>query len=40
LGGLKREDVIKRVASLVGKPHIVDLKNPDKSIIIEIFKVI
>lgn len=36
---LKREDIIKQVAGLVGPRHKVNLTSPDKVIIIEIFQV-
>ncbi|KAI1438160.1 hypothetical protein GGR50DRAFT_534270 [Xylaria sp. CBS 124048] len=35
---LKRLDVIEKIASMISKKHKVDLKNPDKVIIIEIFQ--
>lgn len=36
---LKRGDVIDKVANMISKKHKVDLKSPDKVIIIEIFQV-
>jgi len=36
---LKTQDVIKLIASLVGPRHKVDLTNPDKFILVEIFQV-
>lgn len=36
---LKRTEVIDRVANMISKRHKVDLENPDKVIIIEIFQV-
>ncbi|KAI1117786.1 hypothetical protein F5Y14DRAFT_401897 [Nemania sp. NC0429] len=35
---LKRGDVIEKVANMISKQHKVDLENPDKVIIIEIFQ--
>ncbi|KAI0409389.1 hypothetical protein F4802DRAFT_546410 [Xylaria palmicola] len=35
---LKRTEIIDKVASMISKRHHVDLKNPDKVIIIEIFQ--
>ncbi|KAL9601006.1 MAG: hypothetical protein Q9219_002828 [cf. Caloplaca sp. 3 TL-2023] len=35
---MKRDDIIKRVADLVGKPHTVDLKNYDRLILIEVYR--
>ncbi|KAI0799294.1 hypothetical protein GGR55DRAFT_669659 [Xylaria sp. FL0064] len=37
---LKRTEVIDKVANMISKRHKVDLKNPDKVIIIEIFQTI
>ncbi|TAQ87357.1 hypothetical protein B7494_g4318 [Chlorociboria aeruginascens] len=37
---LKRDAVIKQVASLVGEEHKVDLANPDKVIIVEIYQTV
>lgn len=36
---MKRDDVIKRVADLVGKSHTVDLKHYDRLILIDIYRV-
>lgn len=36
---LKRDTVIKQVASIVGPGHSVDLKNPDLTILVDIVKV-
>jgi tRNA(Ser,Leu) C12 N-acetylase TAN1 len=36
---LDRMEIIKTVAKLVPEPHSVDLKNPDKTIIVQIVKV-
>lgn len=36
---MKRDEVINRVAALVSPKHKVNLGNPDKVILIEIFKV-
>ena len=36
---LKRDDVIRQVASVVGPGHKVDLKNPDLLIMVEIYTV-
>lgn len=36
---LKRSEVIEKVANMISKQHKVDLENPDKVIIIEIFQV-
>ncbi|KAL8674288.1 MAG: hypothetical protein Q9168_001281 [Polycauliona sp. 1 TL-2023] len=35
---MKRDDVIKRVADLVGEPHKVDLKNYDQLILVDIYR--
>ena len=35
---MKRDEVIKTVAGLVGNPHVVDLTQPDKCILIQVFK--
>nr|OQO20676.1 hypothetical protein B0A51_11224 [Rachicladosporium sp. CCFEE 5018] len=35
---LKREDIINQVASLVGPPHTVDLKNYDHLILVEVYQ--
>ncbi|KAI1863666.1 hypothetical protein JX265_008883 [Neoarthrinium moseri] len=35
---LKRDDVIKQIASLIGPRHKVNLTNPDKVIIVELFQ--
>ncbi|KAL8900616.1 MAG: hypothetical protein Q9207_005611 [Kuettlingeria erythrocarpa] len=35
---MKRDDVIKRVADLVGKPHTVDLKHYDRLILVDIYR--
>ena len=36
---MKRDDVIKRVADLVGEPHTVNLKNYDWLILVDIYRV-
>jgi len=36
---LQREDVINRVAAVVGPKHKVNLTSPDKVILVEIYKV-
>lgn len=36
---LKRTEIIDKVANMISKRHKVDLENPDKVIIIEIFQV-
>lgn len=36
---MKRDDVIKRVADIVGPKHSVDLKNFDLLILVEIYRV-
>ena len=40
---MNREDIIKLLASLVTRngdfPHIVDLSNPDLSVVVEVIKV-
>lgn len=36
---MKRDDIIKRVADLVGKPHTVDLKCYDKLILVDVYRV-
>jgi len=36
---LKREEVIKHIADIVGTNHKVDLSNPDYFVIIDIYKV-
>ncbi|OQO12408.1 hypothetical protein B0A48_03050 [Cryoendolithus antarcticus] len=35
---LKRDDIIKQVATLVGSPHTVDLKNFDHLILVEVYQ--
>ncbi|KAI4204319.1 MAG: hypothetical protein LQ350_001299 [Teloschistes chrysophthalmus] len=35
---MKRDDVIKRVADLVGGPHTVDLKNYDRLILVDVYR--
>ncbi|KAI4141722.1 MAG: hypothetical protein L6R39_005213 [Caloplaca ligustica] len=35
---MKRDDIIKRVADLVGKPHTVDLKCYDKLILVDVYR--
>ncbi|KAL8869712.1 MAG: hypothetical protein Q9174_004063 [Haloplaca sp. 1 TL-2023] len=36
---MKRDDIIKRVADIVGERHTVDLKNYDKLILVEVYRV-
>ena len=36
---MKRDDLIKRVADLVGKPHTVDLKRYDRLILVDVYRV-
>lgn len=36
---IDRDELIRRIAMLVGPPHIVDLNTPELYIIVEIFKV-
>ena len=36
---MKRDDVIKLVADLVGKRHSVDLKNYDHLILVDVYRV-
>lgn len=36
---IKRDDIIKRVADLVGKPHTVDLKHYDQLILVDVYRV-
>ncbi|KAL8924734.1 MAG: hypothetical protein Q9172_002552 [Xanthocarpia lactea] len=35
---MKRDDVIKRVADLVGQPHTVDLKGYDRMILVDVYR--
>ncbi|KAL8681064.1 MAG: hypothetical protein Q9186_002776 [Xanthomendoza sp. 1 TL-2023] len=35
---MKRDDIIKRVADLVGEPHTVDLKNYDQLILVDVYR--
>ncbi|KAL8934922.1 MAG: hypothetical protein Q9216_005667 [Gyalolechia sp. 2 TL-2023] len=35
---MKRDDIIKQVAELVGKPHIVDLKHYDRLILVDVYR--
>ncbi|KAI4220426.1 MAG: hypothetical protein L6R36_007631 [Xanthoria steineri] len=37
---MKRDEVIKRVADLVGEPHTVDLKNYDRLILVDVYRMI
>lgn len=36
---MKRDDIIKQVADLVGKPHTVDLKHYDRLILVDVYRV-
>lgn len=36
---MMRDEVIKRVADLVGEPHTVDLKNYDQLILVDVYRV-
>lgn len=36
---MKREEIIKRVADLVGEPHTVDLKEYDQMIVVDVYRV-
>ena len=36
---MKRDDIIKRVADLVGQPHTVDLKGYDRMILVDVYRV-
>lgn len=36
---MKRDDIIQKIATLVGKPHSVDLKNYDRMILVDLVKV-
>ncbi|KAL8954497.1 MAG: hypothetical protein Q9183_007087 [Haloplaca sp. 2 TL-2023] len=35
---MKRDDIIRRVADIVGERHTVDLKNYDKLILVEVYR--
>ncbi|KAL8789088.1 MAG: hypothetical protein Q9213_001351 [Squamulea squamosa] len=35
---MKRDDIIKRVADLVGEPHTVDLKNYNQMILVDVYR--
>ncbi|KAL8858383.1 MAG: hypothetical protein Q9178_005064 [Gyalolechia marmorata] len=35
---MKRDDIIKRVADLVGQPHMVDLKGYDRMILVDVYR--
>jgi tRNA acetyltransferase TAN1 len=36
---IKRDSLIRQVASIVGSGHRVDLRNPDVFILVEVYKV-
>lgn len=36
---MKRDDIIKHIATAVGHPHSVDLKNYDLLILVDIYRV-
>lgn len=36
---MKSDDVIKRVADLVGQPHTVDLKKYDRLVLVDVYRV-
>lgn len=39
MGGIEREAATKKVASMIGRPHKVDLKNSDVHVMIEVMQV-